>query len=275
MNFSTNQNRQFYVATAATKDECAKGEYLVLTLTDGTKVKTDFLTGVEYINVTKSSKLAVNKTKVTATLDGKYNVDTPVLFTVEIPDYVGGGEGYVRSTVISVEPASTSALKTDVADKVNEKLKKAFPEYNVVASILANEISITAEYKESNWIVGVSPMRTAKLAISGEHVVETAIEEEAGNVKTGNKVLADLEYFCKGERGDQYRMMGYPNVIPSRPSAIALDTTDYYVYDIHFSYVGTNEMVQKSEKDITIVATTEILSGVEIGGIVVPKYPEE
>lgn len=30
-------------------------------------------------------------------------------------------------------------------------------------------------------------------------------------------------------------------------------TKEYHVLDIHYAYVGSNEAVQKSEKDITIV----------------------
>jgi hypothetical protein len=35
---------------------------------------------------------------------------------------------------------------------------------------------------------------------------------------------------------------------------------DYDVYDIHYAYVGPNESVQKSEKDITIAVPTSASS---------------
>ena len=275
MNFNTNQNRQFYVATGAEVKTCPKGDYLLLTLSDGTTVvRTDLLANIEYINVAKASELVVNKTKVTATLDGKYIVGNPVILTIDMPNYIGGGDEFSRSTAIEIMPASESTLDTSKLEKINKHLAKAFPEYNVVAAISGNTVSVTAYYKTSNWIVGVSPMREANVVISGEHVVSTVYSEVAGEAKTGNMALAELEYFCKGERGDQYRMMGYPNVIPSRPSEIDL-TTDYFIYDIHFAYVGANEMVQQSEKDITIVSKTEILKGKSIDGNTVPTYPTE
>jgi hypothetical protein len=72
----------------------------------------------------------------------------------------------------------------------------------------------------------------------------------AGEV-TNSKLMADYEYFYMGERGDQYRMVGFPNYIPT---TYLVDPTAAYGYDlvtIHFAYVGANHSVQKSEKDIT------------------------
>ena len=68
-------------------------------------------------------------------------------------------------------------------------------------------------------------------------------------------LIADLEYFCMGARGDIYRGMGYPNTIKTTylvdPSAV------YDVLDIHYFYTGSNESVQKSEKTITLVAVDD------------------
>lgn len=63
--------------------------------------------------------------------------------------------------------------------------------------------------------------------------------------------MADLEYFCMGERGDQYRNAGWPNVI--RTQYIVNPEKKYNTIDIHYHYIGSNESVQKSEKDITLV----------------------
>ena len=52
-------------------------------------------------------------------------------------------------------------------------------------------------------------------------------------------LIADLEYFCMGARGDIYRGMGYPNIIHTTyladPSAV------YDVLDIHYFYTGSNQ----------------------------------
>ena len=70
------------------------------------------------------------------------------------------------------------------------------------------------------------------------------------SIHDGHKI-ADLEYFCMGERGDMYRGVGFPNII--RTKYLVNPDTKYNVIDIHYAYVGDNESVQKSEKDITIV----------------------
>lgn len=65
--------------------------------------------------------------------------------------------------------------------------------------------------------------------------------------------IADLEYFCLGERGDQYRMIGFPNYIPT--TYLVDPTKEYHVLDIHYSFTDTGINSYKSEKDITLVST--------------------
>lgn len=72
-----------------------------------------------------------------------------------------------------------------------------------------------------------------------------------GNAGDASKKLADLEYFCMGARGDEYRMMGYPYNINTQYEVNVANSYD--VIDIHYAYVGANESVQKSEKDLTIL----------------------
>lgn len=83
-------------------------------------------------------------------------------------------------------------------------------------------------------------------------ITSDGVPAAAGSV-VNSKLMADYEYFYMGERGDQYRMVGFPNYIPT---TYLVDPTNAYGYDtvaIHFAYVGANHSVQKSEKDITIL----------------------
>lgn len=64
--------------------------------------------------------------------------------------------------------------------------------------------------------------------------------------------MADLEYFCMGERGDQYRNVWWPKSIPTK--YFVDPTKEYYCLDIHYAYQGTCEDIQKSEKTLTIIA---------------------
>lgn len=85
------------------------------------------------------------------------------------------------------------------------------------------------------------------------NAIDTSNAPAAAGTVINSKLMADYEYFYMGERGDQYRMVGFPNYIPT---TYLVDPTNAYGYDtvaIHFAYVGANHSVQKSEKDITIL----------------------
>lgn len=73
----------------------------------------------------------------------------------------------------------------------------------------------------------------------------------AANVIDNGKNIADLEYFLMGERGDQYRYIGFPNYIPT--TYLVDPSIKYNVIDIQYFYSGDNEAVQKSEKTLTII----------------------
>jgi subtilisin family serine protease len=78
-----------------------------------------------------------------------------------------------------------------------------------------------------------------------------SVTEANGVTIKNGKLTADFEYFHMGERGDQYRMVGFPDYVPVK---YLVDPTKEYDYiGIHYAYVGPNESCQKSEKDITIV----------------------
>lgn len=76
--------------------------------------------------------------------------------------------------------------------------------------------------------------------------------------------IADIEYFSLGERGDRFRMMGYPNVIYTK--YLVDETAKYDCIEIHHNYLGRGVDYKQSEKDILIVVpsteTTATLSTV-------------
>jgi hypothetical protein len=55
-----------------------------------------------------------------------------------------------------------------------------------------------------------------------------------------------------GERGDQYRNMGWPNVIPTQYLVDA--SKEYNVLELHHAFTDQGVNSYRSEKDITIVA---------------------
>ena len=83
-------------------------------------------------------------------------------------------------------------------------------------------------------------------------VVSSDQPAAAGTV-VNSKLMADYEYFYMGERGDQYRMVGWPDYVPTKYLVKEDYTYGYDTIAIHYAYTGANHAVQKSEKDITFI----------------------
>ena len=76
---------------------------------------------------------------------------------------------------------------------------------------------------------------------------------EVGTNAIGNgQQIADLEWFCMGERGDQYRNVGWPHVIPTK--YLVDPTQQYHVLELHYAFTDTGVNSYRTEKEITIVA---------------------
>lgn len=78
----------------------------------------------------------------------------------------------------------------------------------------------------------------------------TDLTSSNSNYVGNGKKIADMEWFYMGERGDQYRMMGYPNYVPTE--YMADPSKEYSTINIHFNFQGEGISIQKSEKDICI-----------------------
>ena len=132
--------------------------------------------------------------------------------------------------------------------------------YYATDTLVADIDSIRITEVEQPWRLGVMAQTpvyftvqpVAVMVNSDERIWATVTEGTNGTIGNG-KEIADLEYFCMGERGDMYRGIGFPNNIVT--TYLVDPTKTYYTFDIHYAYVGNNESVQKSEKDITIVCS--------------------
>ena len=130
--------------------------------------------------------------------------------------------------------------------------------YYATDTLVTDIDSIRITEVEQPWRLGVMAQTpvyftvqpVAVMVNSDERIWATVTESINGTIANGKKI-ADLEYFCMGERGDIYRGIGFPNNIPT--TYLVDPTVKYNVIDIHYAYVGSNESVQKSEKTITLV----------------------
>ena len=111
---------------------------------------------------------------------------------------------------------------------------------------------------EQPWRLGVMAqtpvyftVQPVAVMVNGDERIWATVTEGTNGTIANGKKIADLEYFCMGERGDIYRGVGFPNNIPT--TYLVDPTVKYNMIDIHYAYVGSNENVQKSEKTITLV----------------------
>lgn len=118
---------------------------------------------------------------------------------------------------------------------------------------------------EDYWRIGQHPVRPVEFEISQSEVIISGNTVDSWADITpvdtssipfvNSKHIADMEWFYHAFRGDTYHEYGYPNNIPFTAHVNPNEAGGYDVLEIHYSWEGANHAVQKSEKDITIVAT--------------------
>lgn len=142
--------------------------------------------------------------------------------------------------------------------KDNGKQDNTNPYYNGSDAIVVDIDSIRITEVEQPWKLGVMAqtpvyftVQPTTITVNGDERIWATVTDSTNGTLGNGKNIADLEYFCMGERGDIYRGIGFPNNIVT--TYLVDPTVKHNVIDIHYAYVGSNESVQKSEKTITLV----------------------
>ena len=238
-----------------------------------------------YAKATDADDMAHELKAVTVTLDSEVNAGAPVagqdyILRIAFKQYVGMSDEdqYFKYGMVHAYAGMTAS---DFYKKLALSLAKNFSREIVplVKFVLTNsdseavpvdattkESSLTETYTalvidevEQPWRLGIMEqtpvyfeVQPVPVTVNGDERIWGKVEdtEPAGTIANGKKI-ADLEYFCMGERGDIYRGVGFPNNIPT--TYLVDPAVKYNVIDIHYAYVGSNESVQKSEKTITLV----------------------
>lgn len=242
---------------------------------------------IMYAKATGSEDLAHKLTRVLLTLDANVNA-TPVagqeyITRIAFRQYIGLGEedtnqkyGYVKATANMTASDFYKKMAISIADNVSRDttplvtvyLKTADDEEPVApktkeADLTGTYTGIILEEAVQAWELGTMPqafipftVQPTTVIVDGDEYIWGVVEaQEATNQVEDGHNIADLEYFCMGARGDHYRMMGYPNVI--KTTYLVDPTAKYDTLDIHYAFTDSNEGVQKSEKDITIVCVDD------------------
>lgn len=242
---------------------------------------------IMYAKATGSEGLAHKLTRVLLTLDANVNA-APVagqeyITRIAFRQYIGLSEedqnfkyGYVKATANMTASDFYKKMAISIADNVSRDttplvtvyLKTADSEALVApktkeADLTGTYTGIIFEEAVQAWELGTMPqafipftVQPTTVIVNGDEYIWGVVEaQEATNQVEDGHNIADLEYFCMGARGDHYRMMGYPNVI--KTTYLVDPTAKYDTLDIHYAFTDSNEGVQKSEKDITIVCVND------------------
>lgn len=236
-----------------------------------------------YAKATDATAMAHNLKSVTVALDSNVNGGSPVagqdyILRIAFKQYVGMSDedqyfkyGMVHAyagmsasefyKVLAVSLAKNFSREIVPLIKIEIKTASATTEVTPttkVADLKDTYTGVVVTEVEQPWRLGVMAqtpvyftVQSVPVTVNGdERHWATLTESTSGSIGNG-KTIADLEYFCMGERGDMYRQVGWPHNIPT--TYLVDPTKTYCVFDIHYAYVGSNESVQKSEKTITIV----------------------
>lgn len=236
-----------------------------------------------YAKATNATAMAHDLKSVTIALDSNVNGGAPVagqdyILRIAFKQYVGMSDedqyfkyGMVHAyagmdasefyKVLAVSLAKNFSREVVPLIKIEIKTASATTEVTPttkVADLTGTYTGVVITEVEQPWRLGVMAqtpvyftVQSVPVTVNGdERYWATLTESTSGSIGNG-KTIADLEYFCMGERGDMYRQVGWPHNIPT--TYLVDPAKAYCVFDIHYAYVGSNESVQKSEKTITIV----------------------
>lgn len=240
-------------------------------------------------NATAAKSMEKKLKNATVTLDSSVNGGKPI-----------AGQDYVLRLIfngyIGISPEDSQYWKYGVVHVTNGMTASDF--YKKMALSIAKNMSreavqfikvflgeteVTSRTKENkltgtytgltikevapDWIRGTKQEKIVRLTAepttvndgTGDVVWGTVEYSDGDTIKNG-KEIADMEYFFAGEKGDQYRLINWPDYVPTE--YLVDPTQEYDVIDIHYSYVGANESVQKSEKDIKLIVPAGKADGI-------------
>ena len=255
MNFSTNQVMQFYVADAtATAQKNLDGSVVVKFPEGDTYRVSDKIENVMWGKLTTAAALEKKYKTATVAIKGAVKEGADYVVRVSYPEIAGlGVEGWTTKTAVAHAVAGMEAA--DIYEEIAKNLEVAFAADGVLEVDTTGGVRVYAADTTTLYKRGVRPVIIPDFKVE-VNVIDndlwgTVTEGVlAGRVVKSGYALAEMEYFAMGERGDQYRMMGWPDVIPTEYKIVPAN--EYDVLVVHFAYKGANEGDYKSEKDLII-----------------------
>lgn len=243
------------------------------------------LKNLDYVKAVDAADQIIPLKKVKVELDANVNGGDAVqnqdyILRIAFKQFYASGDDnqYFKDAAVHVT-AAMAADKKEFYKAFVKALNLAFsrevgatvntnPYLEFSAGTAGSEDGIYITEKEQSWALGTESLERVLFYVvpttilySGEDVVwgtTTDMTPAKANAVVGTnaigngKKIADMEYFFMGERGDQYRMKGWPNHIPTQ--YLVDPTKEYHALEIHFAFTDDGVSSYRSEKDITIVS---------------------
>ena len=289
--FSVNQNRQFYVANKVVEAVTAltdKGDIKVKTFGDfdkevyfevlgpDTVLRSDRIPvkNISYVKAVKAVDMATPMKKVTVTLDTNVNGGTPVvgqdyILRINLRQFYGMSDEdqYFKDAAVHVTKGMNAekfyAAMKDSLNLCFSREVNATKDSNPYLKFTSSATGLVIEELPQPWHLGTEAQERVlfdvvptTIYVDGADLIWGTQKVENSDTKIGNgKKIADLEYFCLGERGDQYRKIGFPNDIET--VGMVDPTKDYDILEIHYAFTDEGVSSYRSEKDITIAVPAD------------------
>lgn len=288
---SLNQVRHLYVATKSVAADAVlanKGEFKVKTCGDiekevyfevlgpDTVLKSDRIPvkNINYVKVIKAAAMATPMKKVKVVLDSTVNSGNPIagqdyILRINLRQFYGMSDQdqYFKDAAVHVlKGMSKETFYSEMKKSLDLCFSRevgANAKSNPYLEFTAESDGIVIEEKEQPWAPGTEARERVYF-----EVVPTTVYDGVDDLVWGEptvqpstkflgngKEIADLEYFCLGERGDQYRKIGFPNDIETK--GVVDPDKNYDVFEVHYFFTDSGVNSYKSEKDITIALPSE------------------
>ena len=240
---------------------------------------------LSYAKAVSAEKLRTPLKSVLVSLNANVNGGVPVvgqdyILRINFRQFYGMSDQDQYFKDVAVR--ATSSTTPDAASFYKELVKAlnlsfarelgATKDSNPYLTFEAQDDGVLITEKEQSWHLGTEAQEPVIFDIFPTTIYVDGVDEIWATVETqdadtttegmyikNGKKIADLEWFCMGERGDQYRQIGWPNNIDTH--YLVDPTKEYDVLELHYAFTDDGISSYRSEKDITFVYPTDGVVG--------------
>ena len=283
--FSTSQVRQLYVVTGLAdavpttegniqvKATADNKEFYFLHKGKGGLVHSDLIP-VKLVRSLTQTPYAALHTKLkskTVTVSGTPVVGQTYSLKLTFRNYIGMGDEDTTVKVGTFTVKNSSITAAQVAAGLKASLEANADLASLCSITIASNV-LTISEVEQPWELGKFPVAVIPFEVTLGTIVENGVtHNEWGTVAAGStttatdaiKKLADLEWFCLGDRASQDRQGG-PYALESKTMINMASTYD--VINIQYAFQGEGVSVQFSEKTMHLLVpagNTTILAAIQ------------